>query len=163
MNGCDIPRLDQVGAVYLAVTCESLIDDDSWQLGDEDGKAEAETIALGDLARYFGPLAAVRQGWAVDLDYDHIHRSESGLPYRCYTWQVGGYLTPEEWADVAAGYLLELGDLALPEDHSQTMGIITEDGLIPAVAINGTDEGWNYGYHEPRLIASFYVALAVKE
>lgn len=40
---------------------------------------------------------------------------------------------------------------------------MTDTLTIPAVAVNGMDEGWGYGGHEPAVVSSFYVALAVTD
>jgi hypothetical protein len=78
-------------------------------------------------------------------------------------WRQDAWLSVEEWIQLADAYCIELEGRAVPERHTPTMGIITVEGLIPAVSIYGTDEGWNEGYYEPSLIASFYVAVLMKE
>ena len=158
-----IPQLDEVDQVYIAITCESLIDEAHIAEADEEGRGAAELRAWQSLRAYFAPLAAVRPEWAYDADVDHIHQSEF-TDARCFVWQVGGWLTPDEWARISAGYLIDdVGHgQALPDDFVPTLGIITDEGHIPAVAIEGTHEGWGVGGYEPQLIPSFYVALAMK-
>lgn len=41
--------------------------------------------------------------------------------------------------------------------------VLTYDGVIPAVAIEHTDEGWVSADGEPALIASFYVSIKVEQ
>jgi hypothetical protein len=52
-----------------------------------------------------------------------------------------GLLTRQDWLTVAERLCIELDDNFLPENYEDTMGAITEYGVIPAIAIDNTD-GW---------------------
>lgn len=160
-----IPKLDEIEGVYVAVTCESLIN--GYETWPNEEVAEHESVlARKALFNYFAPLARVKDYLAPtpdDIDLDHVHPTEHGIEAHCYTWQVSTFLTVDEWVEVADWYGIELNGRAVPEEHGHTMGILSEYGHLPAVAIEGTDEGWNSGMWEPQLIASFYVAVLMKE
>jgi hypothetical protein len=160
-----IPTLDEIEGVYVAVTCESIIN--GYETWPNEEVAERESVlARKALFNYFSPLARVKAHLAPtedDITLDHVHPTEHGIEAHVYTWQVSTFLNVEEWEQVADWYGIELDGLAVPERHVDTMGIISEYGHLPAVAIEGTDEGWNSGMWEPALLASFYVAVLMKE
>ena len=161
MSECVIPALEDISGVYVAVSCESLLQD--WK--DIPSEQVADAIAMDayrSLKDYFRPFASVRPELECTVDPDHLEHSEH-TGEACYAWQQDAFLSVEEWVQLADAYCIELDGKAVPVSHVPTMGIITAEGLVPAVAIEGTDEGWNVGYYEPSLIASFYVAVLMKE
>lgn len=161
MNECAIPALEDIAGVYVVVSCESLLQD--WK--DIPSEEVADRIAMDayrSLKDYFKPFATVRPELECSVDPDHLEHSEH-TGEACYAWKQDAYLTVKEWVKLADAYCIDLEGRAVPERHTYTMGIITADGLVPAVSIDGTDEGWNSGYYEPSLIASFYVAVMMED
>jgi hypothetical protein len=70
-----------------------------------------------------------------------------------------GWLTLVDWLAVAEMLCIELDDNHLPERFEETMGALTEVGLIPAIAIDNTD-GWS----PTRVIdSSIYMSVAVPD
>jgi hypothetical protein len=123
-------------------------------------------------------------------DEVEIERSKHDSEILCLAGTAHLTVTPQEWRQIADGYSLDLdwttdedgfayrtSDLAsipaLPKDGIvQTLGILDADGVIgvpvamlpviPAVAIEHTDEGWDDFSYQPTLVTSFYVALALQ-
>jgi len=69
------------------------------------------------------------------------------------------HLTLADWLTVANTLCIDLDDNHLPESYEETMGSLTEVGLIPAIAIDNTD-GWS----PTRVIdSSIYMSVAVPD
>jgi hypothetical protein len=145
-----LPRRDEVAGVLLSVSCESWIGDDP----------VADHRALRD---YFRAISEVAPG-AVDIG-DEPEPSSFDVDVECFKGVAHGLVTLEEWLRIADGLLLDLGDdeVLPPGDVSPTMGILDPTGLLPAVSLSGTEEGFGYGGYEPRLVASFYIAITTHE
>ena len=144
-----IPKLSEVTAVRLAITVEvwPYFPDAPHLYDGQDHSAVAEV---------------------VPSDYDR--------DVYCVEGSAHLTLTPAEWLVASRGWCLDLDWTddgrtydperipALPADQlTATLGILDETGVIPAVAVEGTQEGWGYGGYEPDVLASFYVALAVPD
>lgn len=173
----EIPMLADVTAVRLAITCESILDDRRGEDADDYARTAAK--------HYAAKLADVI-GWEhVDVTED-AEDSEYDSEWTAYHVSCFVDVTPDEWVKIADAYCLDLDwsewseeeraatgsgrhkltdhtDIpAIPVDYVPTLGILGVDGITPAVAIEGTDQGWGDNSGEPILIASFYVALMLK-
>lgn len=74
-----------------------------------------------------------------------------------------GELTPEQWESFAGRYCIDLDDDGIPSEGGETLGSMTEYGLIPAVSVDNT-EGWgapDVGTH-PVYDSRMYVSIATK-
>ena len=135
-----------------------------------------------DLGAYISSFTSV-------IGNDHVYvgteleESEFGTESLVFAGSVSVDVSPAEWLKISDAFCMELDYIpdpnnegmhyrtedfslipALPEEITPTLGILSwKDGLIPAVAIEGTEEGWGSGGHEPCLFASFYVALALRQ
>lgn len=171
-----IPTLDKVDHLYLAIGVESIIQGE---------KEEDLHRARKAVEEYFGwreDEQLARLAEYVSLELDEPEESEYGIDDKVFYGEFFGTVTVQEWLRIQNHYCLDLDwvddsevsgwryrtdDLplipAIPDRFEETMGILGPDGLIPAVNIPYTDEGWGEDGYEPALIASFYVAIAVKE
>lgn len=149
MSGLLLPTRSQVDRVFLSVTCES------W-LGDE------PSADLAVLRAYFEPIRKVAPD-AVDIG-DEPAASVHDREVECWWGVAEADLTLDQWLEVARDYLLEIGeDEVLPADRLvETMGVLTGFGVRPAVALEGTEEGWGSSWYQPALLASFYISLTTK-
>lgn len=87
-----------------------------------------------------------------DLDHDAI----SGYQGRHRKWVAE--LTRYEWLQFADAYYVDL-DNGYPVDYEDTMGSLTEHGLLFAVSVDNS-EGWQ-DYSGPMFVSSsFYVSFA---
>lgn len=175
-----VPMLIHVDTVRIAVSCESILDGRVPDPNDRDRWAQQS-------ARDYAKRIADVIGWdLVDLS-EEPEDSEYDSEWQCYQVTAHADITPEQWLQLADGFCMEIDWIerghdeegrwlgryrtsdyteipALPKDDiAPTMGILGVDGLTPAVAVQHTDEGWGMGGYEPVLIASFYVAIALKD
>ena len=132
---------------------------------------------------YLAPIARTVGADAVDRGED-VEESDYDGSVLAFHGSAFVDVAPEQWLTISDGYGLDLDWRELPDGppHAEriddpadipalpderylvpTLGILGADGLIPAVAIEGTEEGWGSYSHEPSLIASFYVALAMRD
>lgn len=149
----DRPTPDQVDLVLVTISCESWITE-GW----------GEERAYASLVDYFKPLTRVAGEEAASIGEEPVDSEYDDQ--QCYAGTASAEMSVEEWLKVADGYCMTIEDCeVLPDDEYlvPTMGVITLDGVIPAVAIQGTDQGWGYGGYEPALIASFYVSMAARQ
>lgn len=135
-------------------------------------RVHTDTIAAIDRARttirdYLNPLhTALPDGDPrhdlVDDNADDIVRSQHTSDILCVEGSAHLTLTPDEWRTAADRWCLDLdwsdqGRIhdpahipALPADRIvPTLGMLAIDGLIPAVAIEHTDEGYGWGATNP--------------
>ena len=173
-----IPMLADVDTVRLAITCESIIDE---RRGDD-----AEDYARVALKHYASRITDVIGTEHVDVG-EEVEDSEYDSAWRAFHMSCFIDVTPEQWRDIADGFCMDLDWSEWSDDEYartgrgrhklddmahipalpnrglvDTMGILGADGITPAVAIEGTDEGWGDYSGEPILCASFYVALLLK-
>jgi hypothetical protein len=69
-------------------------------------------------------------------------------------------LTIDQWRKFADDYSIDLRPNGFPTDYTDTMGSITEHGLIDAVAVDNT-EGWDDN-HGNVIDSSMYVSFALQ-
>jgi hypothetical protein len=106
------------------------------------GRAERERIA----AKF------VQTESDEQYDFGYLAKEGSGPEYLPY--EPGGdgpgqgqhrkwaaELTAGEWRIFADSYLIDLDPNGIPEDYEDTLGSITEYGVIPAVSVSNR-EGW---------------------
>jgi hypothetical protein len=67
-------------------------------------------------------------------------------------------LTFEQWEAFASNYCIELHDNGMPVDYTDTMGSLTEFGLLPAISVDNT-EGWGDNFGDPVIDSSFYCSF----
>ena len=74
-----------------------------------------------------------------------------------------GELTREQWKVFAKAYCIDLDDNDIPEDYEDTMGSLTEYGIIPAIAVDNTD-GWGCAYYgsQPVIDSQMYLSFGVR-
>lgn len=158
------PQRDEVAWVRVFASCESVIQGGT--VGEFVGSEEADRssqLARNSLEDYFGGFNEVA-GPAVWLG-DEPEASQYDSDLRVWAGSVDAMMTVDEWLSVAEHFGIEIdeGEILPPDDRlTLTLGILDHTGITPAVAIEGTDEGWGYGGYEPSLLASFYVALAMR-
>lgn len=151
------PKEHEVELVKLAFSAESIIQD-GW------GESKARE-ALSDLTLPFKHVMGVewceRHLWIEDDEAEESRDIEDAMVFAS---QVYAEVTVEQWKALASKWLIDLeaGEV-LPENVEQTLGIMTAEGVVPAVSIPGMDEGYGYGGYEPALIVSLYVAVLLKE
>ena len=158
MGDIVIPKLSEVAVIRLCITAESWVD--SWY--DCDGNLETDNeAAKHEIDMYAAPLRATLPD-RLDVS-DTPKESDYVEDQQAYYLNFTADVTPEQWREIADGFGIDLenedGELmALPSICLvHTMGILGEDGITPAMAIEETEQG------SSRLIASFYVALFLKE
>lgn len=152
------PNKEDVAWVRVFVGCESVIFG-----GPTENVERMSRLARASLQDYLGPFerAEAPGVWIGE----EVEPSEYDSDLQVWAGQVDSLLTVDEWIQVARDYDMEIEDgQLLPADEriTSTMGILDASGIVPAVAIEGTDEGWGFGGYEPSLIASFAVAFAMK-
>ena len=184
-----IPKLSEVTAVRLAITVEvwPYFPDAPHLYDGQDHSAVADEVvaslarARGTIRDYLRPLRDALpdddpRAEVIDDDAAEVVPSDYDRDVYCVEGSAHLTLTPAEWLVASRGWCLDLDWTddgrtydperipALPADQlTATLGILDETGVIPAVAIEGTQEGWGYGGYEPDVLASFYVALAVPD
>jgi len=95
---------------------------------------------------------------------DELEESEYDSDVVCWAGKVVADMTLDEWLQVASNLCIDHEDnQVLPDRVDDTMGVLTGQGIVPAVSIPGTDEGWGMGGYEPSIIASFYVSVMVHD
>jgi hypothetical protein len=123
-----------------------------------------------------------RQGWDRATRDDYLSRltdvvgkewadageapeeSEHDVDVLCWAGKVVADMTLAEWLQVANNLCIDIEDgQVLPDRVDDTMGVLTGQGVVPAVSIPGTDEGWNMGHYDPQVIASFYVSVMLHD
>lgn len=138
------PPADIVTAVKVGVTVECLVDG----FGESSARATVRgfvgRLAVGDVVTDVAEAVELSE-WSSDL----------GPAVSGTAW---GYMTPDEWRDVAYSLCIDLPDGRVLPDSGVvgTLGMLDGEGITPAVAIEGVDEGW-----DAPVIASFYVAFLV--
>lgn len=91
-----------------------------------------------------------------DSDRDMDHTAESGYQGRHRKWV--GELTRYEWLLFAGMYNVTVDGNGYPEDYEDTMGSLTEHGLLFAVSVDNS-EGWQ-DFSGPLFVSSsFYVSF----
>jgi len=162
METTELPRREDVAGIRLAVSCEAIIQQhDRSEDPEDDDSAEAMT----DLRHYFQPIRDALKDAETDLVSigDEAEPSEYDGELEVVAGSFHGDVTLEQWDAIASGYGIDLAEgSVLPEKFDPTMGILDGCGITPAVSIPYTDEGWGCFMREPALIASFYVAVALK-
>lgn len=107
------------------------------------------------------------------VDYGHLYWEQAEQCKHCggtgdysnrfrimYHRKWCGELTWERWLQFAERYCIDLDDDGMPEHYDDTMGSLTEYGLIPAIKVDNT-EGWNSGYDDGGVFDSnFYISMA---
>ena len=93
-------------------------------------------------------------------DAEALAEPQEGEPFglgRHRKWV--GFLTLADWLIVAEMLVIDLDDNHMPVSYEETMGAITEVGVIPAIAIDNTD-GWS-----PLQVidSSIYMSIAVPD
>ena len=172
LQGGTDPRPDEVEFIYLNVTCEALVQDHDRDpfpgVQDESvaGPSQYETgedgSALSDLRAYFAPITDRLGSDSVYLDDEPLD-SEYDSDWLCYQGQANVEVSVSDWLRIADTYCMDIADdQVLPEVVVETMGVLDERGITPAVAIEHTDEGFGCMWREPQLLASFYVSVALK-
>lgn len=180
------PTLDRVETVRLAITCEVWPDLPDARTSSVDDAQVVEAIrqAADTLADYFAPILSAVSGderhGLVDLG-DDVEPSEYDADVLAVCGNAFVDVTPAEWLTIADGYCLDLqwrehpdhaGQIireddwrlipVLPADAAMPVDLLTVEGMIPAVAVPHTDEGWGVGGYEPTVVASFVVAVVMK-
>lgn len=181
MDEREIPTLDRVESVALAISVESIVDE---RRGDD-----REEYARRAMREYLDRIRSnVDSETAARIDEsDESDESDYDSEWRAYHGSFFGTVDVPTWLKIANDYCLDLDwiderddsgewvgryrtdDLSLipavPDDVVPTMGILGHPdaglGVIPAVAIEGTHEGWGDYSGEPILLVSFYVALSM--
>ena len=174
----NIPKADEVSEVMLAISLESVINPRR-----EDGEDFARRARNEYMERLRENLPESMRD-LVDTPEDS-EETEHGIDADVFSGTFHGTVDVPTWLRIADGFCMDLdwvdehnqdGSWAgryrtddpteipiLPDDIEPTMGILTAEGIIPSVAIPHTDEGWGDFMGEPDLIASFYVAIRLKE
>lgn len=176
-----IPTIHTVAAVRIAASVEVW---PTWPTDpDPDAVQQALARARAAIRAYFLPLRDALDDDRLDLiddDAEDVVRSEYDSDVLAVEGSAHLTVTPDEWLAIADGWLLDLDWIddenggsyrtddraaipALPDNIVPTLGILDETGVIPAVAIEGTDRGWGDGGYEPAMVASLYVALALHD
>lgn len=76
-----------------------------------------------------------------------------------------GLLPGNRYEEFAEAFMIDLGEDGLPERHEETMGSLTEYGMIPAVSVDDT-EGWGSGWDGPNggvIDSNIYISYMLKE
>lgn len=153
MTAIDRPNPDDVTGVLLAVKTEVLVHD-----------GVPELWALRVLKDYFRNISDVVGEDAVWIA-EEVEQSEYDRDLRCWAGEAFVEVEPDQWRRIAEGFQIDLEDDGiLPPDRDliPTLGTLTASGVIPAVCIEGTDEGWESSSYEPDVLASFFVSLRVR-
>ena len=105
--------------------------------------ADAFTLTEGDDQYDYGYLAAEHRPPRVEfLPYvDRDDETEYGYSHLGMHRKWVGELTRDQWKIFANAYCIDLDSDDLPTDYAETMGSLTEYGVIPAIAVDNT-EGW---------------------
>lgn len=153
MSAIDRPNPDDVTGVLLAVKTEVLVYDDAEELW-----------ALRVLKDYFRNISDVVGEDGIWIG-EEVEQSEYASDLRCWAGEAFVEVELDEWREIAEAFRIDLEDDGiLPPDRDLvlTLGTLTAEGVIPAVCIEGTDEGWGSSSYEPDVLASFYVSLRVR-
>lgn len=153
-----LPRLSEVRTVRIAVEVESIV---------QNGDYISARRGRDDYMHRIRDAVDEGKHDLFDLP-DGPEPSEYESEWEAFHGTVHLDLTPDEWTRVCEGMCIDLAEhdghqLALPNPDyvEETLGILSEEGILPAVALTGTDQGWGIGSHQPSLIASFYVGFLV--
>ena len=76
-----------------------------------------------------------------------------------------GLLPGNRYEEFAEAFMIDFGEDGLPERHEETMGSLTEYGMIPAVSVDDT-KGWGSGWDGPNggvIDSNIYISYMLKE
>lgn len=183
LEGLTIPKASDVSEVMLAVSLESIVPRIGLASDQERNEHFAERARNDYMNRIRENLPEDMRD-LVDIP-EELEESEYDSEWEVFSGTFHGTVDVETWLKIADGFCLDIDWIdeydedgnwigryrtddhneipVLPYDIEPTMGILTAEGLIPSVAIPNTDEGWGDFMGEPDLIASFYVAVRLKE
>jgi hypothetical protein len=164
MSRIERPRRGDVAWVRVFASCESVIHTEA-EPGDLVASEEVSRWsqrARSALEDYFGAFEEVA-GPSIWLG-EEPEPSTYDSDLTVWAGSVDVMMTVDEWLSVAEQFCMEIeeGEILPPDDQlTLTLGILDHTGVTPAVAIEGTEEGFGHGGYEPSLLASFYVSLAM--
>jgi len=104
-----------------------------------------------------GPITACEGCGGTGLEesaYRHGHHRK---------W--AGILPGSRYEEFAEAFMIDLREDGLPERHEETMGSLTEYGMIPAISVDDT-EGWGSGWTGPNggvIDSNIYISYMLKE
>ena len=142
------PKPDDVDMVLVCADVEV------WTDPDDEARSRNDRATRDDYLARAGNGGGLRTELSSEPE-----TSEHGVEEWCWHGKVVAELTVEQWRKVCDDLCIDVDDDSLLPDRGveDTMGILCDYGVVPAVAIMGTDEGW-----DADVIASFYVAFLTK-
>ena len=97
-----------------------------------------------------------REEWEVEVEVLDEVDAPARPEGRHRKWVA--MLNFEQWLDFADNYCIELHPNGMPIEYNDTMGSLTEFGLLPAIAISNT-EGWDSFMGDPVIMSDFYCSF----